>query len=120
MTEIYIRFYLLEDDIKKGEEAAKDVCERVDELIVLSSSVVAPYWKISEHLEVAMIFSFKNESDLNRKIVKITSLLGNGWLFSQHFADADSDEKFAIWNIGNDKYFYIPKTQWAIVELYSE
>ena len=111
-TLILVRFYLIESDIQEGGIAIDKIGNLIDHLVVLREKSIKEYWKIPEYLEVSIKFDFKDESDLDVKFIEIVNLLGNGWIFSN-----DIDDKSAVWNLGLDNNFCVPKTQWAIVQI---
>lgn len=111
-TLILVRFYLMESDVRDGEIAIDKIGKLIDDLVVLNEKSIKEYWKIPEYLEVSIKFNFKDESDLDTKFLEIVNLLGNGWTFGN-----DIEDKSAVWNLGSDNHFCVPKTQWAVVEI---
>jgi hypothetical protein len=111
-TLILVRFYLIESDVQEGEVAIDKIGKLIDRLAILNEKSIKEYWKIPEYLEVSAKFDFKDESDLDMKFLEVVSLLGNGWIFSNNI-----DDKSAVWNLGVENNFCVPKTQWAIVEI---
>jgi hypothetical protein len=115
-TSVNIRFYLLTKDIREGELAVEIIAKRLDRLVLLQSKNIEEYWKIPEYMEVSTEFRFTEEFDLALKFEQITNLLGDGWIFGNDWMLAEHKE--AIWNLGDHNNFCIPKTQWAIIQLF--
>jgi hypothetical protein len=116
LRSVNIRFYLLTKDIREGELAVEIIAKRLDRLVLLQSKNIEEYWKISEYMEISTEFRFTEEFDLGRKFEQIVDLLGDGWIFGNDWMLAEHKE--AIWNLTDNNKFCIPKTQWAIVQLF--